>query len=71
MLTCAERIRQETSAAIGLETGKVRLGSFPSASAHFLPKFLRQFQQRYPGIEVILFEGKDVLAKKWFSKDSQ
>lgn len=65
MLTCAERIRQETSAAIGLETGKVRLGSFPSVSAHFLPKFLRQFQQRHPGIEVILFEGKDDEVREW------
>lgn len=65
MLACAEHIRQETSAAIGLETGKVRLGSFPSVSARFLPGLLRQFQQRYPGIEVVLLEGKDSEVREW------
>lgn len=65
MLTCAERIRQETSASIGLETGKIRLGSFPSVSARFLPGFLRQYQQRHPGIEVVLFEGKEDEVREW------
>jgi len=65
MLTNAERIRQETSAAVGLATGKVRLGSFPSVSARFLPGLLRQFRQRYPGIEVVLFEGTDDEVREW------
>ncbi|MEO1146221.1 MAG: LysR family transcriptional regulator [Cyanobacteria bacterium J06638_22] len=65
MLTSAEQIRQETSAAVGLQTGKVRLGSFPSVTARFLPKLLRQFRQRYPGIEVVLFEGTDDEVKEW------
>lgn len=65
MLTSAERIRQETSAALGLQTGKVRLGSFPSVSAHCLPGLLRQFRQRYPGIEVVLFEGTDDEVREW------
>lgn len=65
MLASAEHIRQETSAALGLQTGKVRLGSFPSVSAHFLPGLLRQFRQRYPGIEVVLFEGTDDEVREW------
>ncbi|MEO0535791.1 MAG: LysR family transcriptional regulator [Cyanobacteria bacterium P01_A01_bin.123] len=65
MLTAAEQIRQETSATVGLETGKVRLGSFPSVSARFLPGLLRQFRQRYPGIDVILFEGTDEEVRQW------
>jgi DNA-binding transcriptional LysR family regulator len=65
MLSCAEQIRQETSAAVGLETGKVRLGSFPSISARLLPGLLRQFRQRYPGIEVVLFEGTDDEVREW------
>lgn len=54
-----------TSAAVGLETGKVRLGSFPSVTARFLPGLLRQFRQRYPGIEVVLFEGTDDEVRNW------
>lgn len=65
MLTSAEHIRQETSEALGLQTGKIRLGSFPSVSAHFLPGLLRQFRQRYPGIEVVLFEGTDNEVREW------
>lgn len=65
MLVAAEQIRQETSAAVGLETGKVRVGSFPSVSARFLPGLLRQFRQRYPGIDVILFEGTDEEVRQW------
>jgi DNA-binding transcriptional LysR family regulator len=33
MLVCAEHIQQETAAAAGFTTGKMRLGSFPSISA--------------------------------------
>lgn len=65
MLAGAEQIYQETAAVVGLATGKVRLGSFPSVSARILPKLLRQFQQRYPGIEVMLFEGTDDEVRDW------
>ena len=65
ILNSTEQIRQETAAAIGFETGKVRIGSFPSVSARFLPGLLRQFQQRYPGIEVVLFEGTDDEVQEW------
>ena len=59
MLAAAERIRQYASAVVGLETGKVRVGSFSSVSARFLPGLLRKFRHRYPGIEVVLLEGTD------------
>ncbi len=65
MLTRAEQIRQETAAVVGLEAGKVRIGSFPSVSARFLPGLLRQFRHRYPGIEVVLFEGTDDEVREW------
>ena len=65
ILNSTEQIRQESAAAIGFETGKVRIGSFPSVSARFLPGLLRQFQQRYPGIEVVLFEGTDDEVQEW------
>jgi DNA-binding transcriptional LysR family regulator len=65
MLARAETIRQEAAAARGLEAGKLRLGSFPSISARFLPGALRMFRQRYPKIEVILLEGTDQEVREW------
>lgn len=65
ILSCVEQIRQETSASIGLETGRIRIGSFPSVSSRFLPGLLRQFRRRHPGIEVVLFEGTDDEVREW------
>jgi DNA-binding transcriptional LysR family regulator len=65
ILSHAESIRQETSAARGLEIGKVRIGTFPSVSARLLPGILRAFNQNFPGIDVVLFEGTDEEVAEW------
>jgi DNA-binding transcriptional LysR family regulator len=65
MLAHAESIQQIASAALGLEIGKVRIGTFPSVSARLLPGIIRTFQQHYPGIEVVLFEGTDDEVVEW------
>ncbi|MEL6158716.1 MAG: LysR family transcriptional regulator [Cyanobacteria bacterium J06627_32] len=65
MLAIAERIQQSAATAIGLETGRIRLGSFPSVSARLLPGLLRRFHQRYPGIEIALLEGTDQEVIEW------
>ena len=65
MLAIAERIQQSAATAIGLETGRIRLGSFPSVSARLLPDLLRRFHQRYPGIEITLLEGTDQEVREW------
>ncbi len=62
-----ERIRQEAAAAVGLETGKLRIGSFPSFAARLLPPILRAFQHRHPGIELVLLEGTDAEVRSWLS----
>ena len=41
----------------GHEVGTIRIGSFPSASAHFLPKMINHFKEKYPSLEVVLCEG--------------
>jgi DNA-binding transcriptional LysR family regulator len=61
----AENIRQKTAAARGLAKGRIRLGTFPSTSARLLPGIIREFQQRYPGIEIVLFEGTDFEVHGW------
>jgi DNA-binding transcriptional LysR family regulator len=65
MLARAEAIRQEAAAARGLQAGKLRLGSFPSISARFLPGTLRLFRQRYPKVEIVLLEGTDQEVRAW------
>lgn len=65
MLDRAERIREEASATLGLEAGKVYVGSFPSASATFLPGIMASFRRRYPGVEAVLFEGAEDEVFEW------
>lgn len=57
ILNGIEKVEQEVAAEKGHEVGKIRIGSFPSASAHFLPKIINIFQQKYPNLELILYEG--------------
>jgi DNA-binding transcriptional LysR family regulator len=58
LLAQAEAIEQEAKAAHGLAMGKLRLGSILSIiSPGLLASLLTCFQQQYPDIEVVLFEG--------------
>lgn len=58
LLTSASAIEQEAKSAQGLAMGKLRLGSILSIiSPDLLASLLTSFQQQYPAIEVVLFEG--------------
>jgi DNA-binding transcriptional LysR family regulator len=65
IIGAVECIRQETAAAKGVETGKLRVGSFPSVSKEVLPPILGSFRRSYPGIEVTLLEGTDQEVYDW------
>ena len=65
MLRRQEHIRQEAAGAAGLEVGKVRVGTPPSAGARLLPGMLAALSRRHPGIEVIPFEGSDPEVDGW------
>lgn len=47
-----ERVREIS----GLLRGRVVLGALPTVAPYFLPKRLRAFTRRYPGIEVVVHE---------------
>ncbi len=49
-------ILQEAAIAKGLEKGQVRIASFRSISTHILPKAIKAFHQRLPGITLNLTE---------------
>jgi DNA-binding transcriptional LysR family regulator len=65
LLAQAETIQQEAQAACGLARGKLRLGSIPSISPRLLAGVLTHFQQQYPDIDVVLFEGTLQEVKEW------
>lgn len=47
----------EVQAVLGLLRGRVRLATYPSAGAAFVPALLREFAAQYPAVEVTLHEG--------------
>ncbi|MGP4949463.1 MULTISPECIES: LysR family transcriptional regulator [Bacillus] len=59
------KIEQEVAMEKGHEVGTIRIGSFPSASAHFLPKMINHFKEKYPNLEVVLYEGTIKEVEDW------
>ncbi|WP_395404089.1 LysR family transcriptional regulator [Pseudoduganella sp. UC29_106] len=60
ILGLAEAMRQEVSAASGLNKGLLRIGSFgPTSSLRLLPIILDVYHRRYPNIEVRIDEATD------------
>ncbi|EXF94275.1 LysR family transcriptional regulator [Pseudomonas fluorescens HK44] len=59
MLQAHETIRATADAAQDIQRGTIRLASFPMVLATLLPPLLRQFNQLYPGIEVVALEVSD------------
>lgn len=57
ILNGVEKVEQEVAIEKGHEVGTIRIGSFPSASAYFLPKMINIFREKYPNLELVLYEG--------------
>lgn len=57
ILNQIEAIRQKSARERGLTVGKLRFGCVPTIPPRLLTGILRDFQQRYPDIETVLFEG--------------
>lgn len=59
------KIIYEASGITGIETGTVKIGSIASMSAKLLPGMISSFKKRFPGVEVILYEGNYEEIKNW------
>ncbi|WP_050184037.1 LysR family transcriptional regulator [Domibacillus robiginosus] len=57
ILILHDKMKQEAAEINGIETGIVRIGTFTSVAAQWLPFIIKKFQDTYPGIIVKLFEG--------------
>jgi DNA-binding transcriptional LysR family regulator len=64
-LDAIDRVRNRAQTMTGLQTGRVRVGSVPSAAGRLLPPIVKNFGARYPGIEVVLIEGSDHEVRDW------
>jgi|HubBroStandDraft_2_1064218.scaffolds.fasta_scaffold00195_20 DNA-binding transcriptional LysR family regulator len=53
---CLDSIRAEAANMAGLLSGKVRIGSVPSAAVAFLPRLIAQVVHEHPQVEVLLLE---------------
>ncbi|HMM19780.1 MAG TPA: LysR family transcriptional regulator [Selenomonadales bacterium] len=65
-----ERLRQEVAAINGLEVGMLRIGTFTSVSAQWLPGILKQFHNEHPTIEIKLLEGDYDEIEAWIGNFS-
>jgi DNA-binding transcriptional LysR family regulator len=50
-------LHQEVASLNGLETGAVRLGCFNSICITHLPELIHQFNERYPNIQIQIYQG--------------
>lgn len=64
-LNSLDRIRAEAAGLTALETGSLRIAAVPSLLGTILPAILREYANRYPGIEMSVFEGTDDEVHAW------
>ncbi len=57
MLSCEEELRQSVDRLNGLEKGFVKIGIFNSSCTNWMPDIIKNFGERYPGIQLEIFEG--------------
>ena len=69
ILTHAETIRQEAATVQGQLAGKLRLGSIQAVSPRLLAGAIAHFQQQYPEVKVVLFEGTGPEVYEWICTD--
>ena len=64
-LSSLDRIRAEAAGLPRLETGNLRIAAVPSLLGTILPSILREYANRYPGVELSIFEGTDDEVHAW------
>lgn len=55
-----DRLEQKFSRIRGMETGKVRVGSYPTIACAWLPRIIHRFRELYPGIRVEVQEESSI-----------
>lgn len=67
ILRLTSYMKEEASAARGVETGTLRIGSIHSVSNKILPGLIGSFRKRFPQVEIVLFEGEYEEVNSWIN----
>lgn len=67
MLKLNEQMIQEAAKINGIETGIVRIGTFPSVSIQWIPLIIKKFQKDFPLINIKLYEGNYDEIAQWIA----
>jgi DNA-binding transcriptional LysR family regulator len=65
VLLHAEELRREATATLALTKGTLRVGTIASVAARLLPRLIRRFGERCPGVTLELREGTDAEVRSW------
>lgn len=65
LLFIKTKIVNEAAGITEIETGTIKVGSISSMSAKLLPGMISSFKKRFPGVEVILYEGSYEEVRNW------
>lgn len=57
LLRTNEALEQYIARIKGVDTGRIRIASYASVAAYWLPAIIREFQKRYPNVEIQIIEG--------------
>ncbi len=63
----AKLLEQEAALIQGIEVGSIKIGTFSSFSSRILPGLIRNFINKYPGIQIELYEGGYDDIKDWIA----
>ncbi len=65
ILSDFHKVEELVAAEKGLEIGRVHIGAYPTACTRFIPKIIRQMEEKHPGLEIKLSEGSVTQIKEW------
>jgi len=65
LLERAQAARAAVQDLVGLRSGRLSIGSIPSASACLLPRAIAAFRKRHPLVELAVYEGTSEAVAQW------
>lgn len=65
LLNADEVIHQEIAALKGAQVGTIKIGTYLSCSIHWIPKIIKEFQQKHPDIHFKIIEGVEGELSDW------
>ncbi len=70
LMHAKEHLQQTADSIRGLETGRVRIGTFTSIAVHWLPGMIKTFRADFPGVELQILSGDYHDVEQWLTEGS-